>query len=128
MNIKALCSAALLSFGLVVAVSAQAAAWERIGTQTVRFGVDRDIIRVRGVDWHKQIKICVSRRPVWFRDVDVVFGNAGSQDIKIRKLIGANQCTRNIDLRGLRRNISLIRFVYNKLLPGKAPVVTVYAR
>lgn len=106
----------------------QAAPWELIGVRTVHWGVDRDVVAVKGNDRHRQIRICVSGRPLHILDLDVVFANGGRQDVRVRSLIAPGTCTRAIDLRGKRRNIARIVMVYQRLTIFFSPIVRVYAR
>jgi hypothetical protein len=103
-------------------------AWEEIGYQQADMVLDRDIVKVRGADWHKSIRLCVEQRPLRLRDLDVKFANGGKQDVQVRQLIGAGSCTRAINLRGNRRNIREIVMLYDKLVPGKPAIVKVYAQ
>jgi hypothetical protein len=61
--------------------------------------------------------VCVYNKPVRFLDMDVRFGNGRSQDIGVRNVIGAGQCTRAIDLNGHRRDIRSVSFTY-RTAPG----------
>ncbi|MEQ1864960.1 MAG: hypothetical protein ABL996_09935 [Micropepsaceae bacterium] len=88
------------------------AAWELVGTRDVSFRVERDTIMVRGNDRSRQIMICVYKQPVRLLDADVRFANGGHQDLFVRNVIGAGQCTRAIDLQGNRRDIRSISLSY----------------
>lgn len=126
-----LTSAALAAATLILVsqyAPAQAEAWDLIGVRTVSHGVDRDVIRVRGHQRYRAIRICVSRWPINLRDADVVFANGGSQRLAVRRLFVPGSCSRAIDLRGRGRDIQRVVLRYNRLLPGRAPVVRVYAR
>jgi hypothetical protein len=111
------------------------AAWELIGTREVSFRADRDTIFAQGRDRHRQVMICVYRAPVRMIDVDVRFKNGGHQDLAVRDVIGAGQCTRAIDLQGNRRDIRSVSLSYKTIanfrphnrFPSTA-VVRVYAR
>jgi hypothetical protein len=91
--------------------------WEAIGARQVSFRTERDTIAVRGNERHRQIMVCVYNRPVRFLDMDVRFGNGRSQDVSLRSVIGAGQCSRAIDLNGRHRDIRAVSFAY-KSLPG----------
>jgi len=63
------------------------------------------------------------------RDVDVRFRNGGQQDIGTRQLMRAGTCTRNLDLRGARRDVSEIRLKYQPLARGWVrPTIRVQVR
>lgn len=134
MNFKLAIAGALLTFGLATPALAapghgpyggyghgnynnRHAQWELVGATQVSFRTERDTIRVRGNERHRQLMVCVYNKPVRFLDMDVRFGNGRSQDIGVRNVIGAGQCTRAIDLNGHRRNIQSVSFIY-RTAPG----------
>jgi hypothetical protein len=127
MNLKLALAGALLAFGFATPALAAPGSWgdrdhrggdrhrgqwELIGTQQVSFRTERDTIYVRGHERHRQLKICVYNRPVRMLDMDVRFRNGGHQDVGVRHVIGAGDCTRAIDLDGRRRDIRSVSFTY----------------
>ncbi len=120
--------AAAATAACLFSVAAPAQAWELIGTKQADHLRDRDVITVRGRDRHRAVRICVSRAPLAMQRMRIVFRNGGSQDVALRNLFVPGTCSRAIDLRGNRRDIRRIAMVYSKFLPGRAPVVRVYAR
>lgn len=102
----------------------------RLADLSVRDGRDRDVIRLPGRQRFNQLKLCVSFRAVEFFDFDVRFANGGNQDVRIRRVIGAGECTRNINLAGRNsRDIRAIVLKYTSLRKrGPQPVVSVFAR
>ena len=86
--------------------------WELIGTRDVSFRAERDTIPAYGNDRARQIMVCVYRQPVRMFDLDVNFANGGHQDVDVRSVIGAGQCTRAIDLYGDRRDIRSVALTY----------------
>jgi len=116
-------------FGFATIAPAQAQGWDRIGSRVVAHQAERDVISGRGDGRFSRIRICVERRAVRFYDVDVVFGNGGRQDIRLRRRIGPGDCTRAIDLRGGRRFIRRIIFDYETIRDrGPRAIVTVFGR
>lgn len=103
--------------------------WTQLGARQVAHQGDRDVIAARGRDRYQAIRICVSRRAVAFHDVDVHFRNGGSQDVRVRRLIKPGTCTRAIDLKGKKRDISRVVLRY-KTAQNRGPqgVVSVLAR
>ncbi|MBL9097473.1 MAG: hypothetical protein JNK07_11150 [Alphaproteobacteria bacterium] len=89
--------------------------WELIGTRQVDFRTESDRVAVRGYERFRQIKVCVYNRPVHFLDMDVRFANGGRQDIFVRDVIRPGDCTRAIDLRGHRRDLHAVSFIYRSL-------------
>ena len=103
--------------------------WERLGSREVSDRKEIDVIRARGNDRYRKIRICVHRRAVRFYDVDVYFRNGGHQDVKMRRRIGPGGCTRAIDLKGRRRDITRVRFKYETSRDrGPQAIVSLWAR
>jgi len=145
MNFKLIVAGALLTFGLATPALAapggygpnhgRHSQWELVGSTQVSFRTERDTVRVRGYERHRQIMVCVYNKPVRFLDMDVRFGNGRSQDVGVRSVINAGQCTRAIDLNGRNRDIRSVSFAY-KTIPGfrqigrfaQPATVRVYAR
>lgn len=111
-------------------VSAQQGQWETIGTKTVGSRVDRDTIDVKGRDRHRQVRICAINRPLNLYDVDFRFANGGKQDAQTRHRLTKGSCTRAIDLKGKRRNLSKVDLAYSRTGQGGffPPIVRVQAR
>lgn len=91
--------------------------WELIGTSQVSFRKEKDTIYARGNDRHRQIMVCVYNQPVRVSDLDVKFANGRSQNLSVRNVLNAGQCTRAIDLAGNRRDIRSVSIAY-KALPN----------
>ena len=98
-----------LALAAIVATPASA---ELLGTRVVAYGSETDVIRVPGATRYSAIKICVYDQAVRFRDLDVVYANGGRDDLPLRRVIPAGDCTRWIDLRGGRRDIRRIVLNY----------------
>lgn len=101
--------------------------WTTIGYTTVGAGRDRDVIRVRGNDRHRQIRVCALNRSIEMRDLNVRFANGGRQDIRLRQVIRAGTCTAAKDLQGRRRNMQSVQIAYSRIR-GTLPVVRIQAR
>jgi hypothetical protein len=102
--------------------------WRTIAYTTVS-GRDNDTIRVPGTARYRQLRLCVYYAPLTMRDFDVRYRNGGHQDINVRQRIRANTCTRNIDLKGSRRDVSAIRLKYTAIRHGwTRPLVRVQVR
>lgn len=122
--------------GLAVGIAATFAAipamaqqrWETIGFKAVGAGTDRDVVRVRGAQRHRQIRVCALNRAVNMQDLDVRFANGTRQDLPVRRTINAGTCTGATDLRGRRRDVSEVRLRYSKFARGTLPVVRIQAR
>ncbi len=89
------------------------AGWQLLGAQKVNFAVDRDVIRVSSSEGtFTKIKLKVLHNRIELLDLKVYFGNGGSQDIKLRRLIKAGGETRTIDLDGGARVIKKVKLLY----------------
>jgi hypothetical protein len=102
--------------------------WRTVGFKTVN-GRDTDTIHLPGTARYRQMRLCVYGGPIEMRDLDVRYRNGGHQDIAVRAMIRGGSCTRNIDLAGNRRDVTLIRMKYAPLARGWAhPTVRVQVR
>jgi hypothetical protein len=102
--------------------------WQTVGYAQVQ-GRDGDTIRVPGSARYRQMRVCVYGGPIRMRDVDVRFRNGGHQDIGTRRLMRAGTCTRNLDLRGNRRDVTAVHLKYAALARGWVrPTVRVQVR
>lgn len=103
--------------------------WRMLGIKTVGANSDRDVVYVSGKARYSQIRLCGTGAPIHMMDLDVLYANGGREDIQVRNKIKPETCSRNIDLKGQRRNITQIRMRYEKVRPGsRTPVIRVYGR
>ncbi len=118
---------AVFIFGLNSSISQPK--WVNLGSRTVDWGADFDVIPVTGAKGSfKSIKLFVDKAPVEFVDLKVHFAKGAVQDIKIRKRIPKGGETRVIDLAGKNRIMQKVTFWYKTSKPaprGKA-IVTLY--
>ena len=107
---------------------ASSRSWRTVAFTTVN-GRDSDTIRVPGTARYRQMRVCVYRGPIRMRDLDVRYRNGGRQDVRVRQLMRAGTCTRNLDLAGSRRDITSVRLRYTPLARGWVrPLVRVQVR
>jgi hypothetical protein len=119
----------LLSFG---SLSAQPKPkWVDLGSRTVDWGADRDVIPVTGAKGsYNSIKLFVDKAPVEFVDIKIHFAKGNPQDVQIRKRIPKGGETRVIDINGKNRIIQKVTFWYKTSRPaprGRA-IVTLFGR
>lgn len=94
------------------------AEWELLGTQTVGFRVDRDVIQVgRREGRFTRIALEARDNDIFLMDLKVVFLNNEVQDIPVRAMIRRGTRTRPLDLVGGERGIRQIELVY-RTRPG----------
>lgn len=82
-----------------------------IGRRQVSDAVDRDTIPVTGTALYGTLLICVDDAPLRFQEVVVRYKNGTSQNVRLRTLIAAGRCTREIELHG-RRDIAGVEVTY----------------
>lgn len=98
-----------------------------LGEARVSDRAEEDIISVRSGRTYRGIQVCARRRAIEFGDLDVRYGNGQTEDIRIRRVVRAGECTRVIDLSGDRRRIDAVRFVYRaNRAQGEQPIVQLY--
>lgn len=97
--------------------AAEKGTWQHIGTATVGFKTDKDVITVTGADTFRKLKFKVKDAKLEILDIDVIFENEGHQDVEVRSVIERGGESRVIDLKGNTRRIKRIAFVY-KTIPG----------
>jgi hypothetical protein len=110
---------------------AKPAQWELVGQRSVNFRLAHDTIPAFGRERYSQVMLCVYNQAVRISDFDVKFANGGSQDVAVRNVIGAGQCTRAIDLKGNQRDIKAVTLAAQKIgfIPfGRPALVKVFAR
>lgn len=88
--------------------------WVFLGSKTVDFGLDRDVIQVGYRDGSfKKIKIVVRGGGLNMHRCIVHFENGSKEEIDLRHNFSKNSATKIIDLPGNRRFIDRIDFVYD---------------
>lgn len=120
----------------LVAISpagAQYGRWNDRGWRTVGYtrvdGRDSDTIALPGLTRQRAIRLCAINQPLHLRDFDVRFANGGRQDVNTRAVLRAGTCTRRVDLKGNRRDITAVRLRYEPIRRSwQWPVVRVQVR
>ena len=82
--------------------------WEKLGERSVNFKSERDVIKCSNKGTFTRIKIRVDNAAVEFDRILLEYGNGEKQEIYVRQNIRAGGETREIDLRGNKRNIKKI--------------------
>ena len=126
-------AAAGLGATLAAAAPADAQRWNDRGWRTVGFttvdGRDSDTINLPGVTRQRSIRLCAINQPLGLRDFDVRFAHGGRQDINTRAILRPGTCTRAVDLRGNRRDITSVRLRYDAIRRSwQRPIVRVQVR
>ena len=88
--------------------------WQRIGSKKVNFKLDRDVIPV-GLDDGRfsKLKVLVTRGSLNMHKMVVHYGNGAKNEIALRHNFGRKSTSRIIDLKGNKRFIKKITFIYD---------------
>lgn len=102
--------------------------WRTIGTTRVD-GRDSDVVQLPGFSRQREIRVCALNAPLRLRDFDIRFANGARQDVNTRAVLNAGTCTRAVDLRGNRRDVTSVRLRYEPVaLRANRPVVRIQVR
>ncbi len=103
--------------------------WQLLGSQSVQFQRDRDVLPVgRREGRFSAIQLVVRQSDVFFDDLKVVYGNSKVDDFPIRQFIRVGKGSKVFDLTGDTRFIKEIRMKYrSKAASRQRAVVDVYA-
>jgi hypothetical protein len=103
--------------------------WQLLGEAHVDGRVDHDNISVGYRGSFRSIQLRVENGPIEFDRVVVHYENGSSEVLQVRQVIPAGGHTRDIDLRGDRRNIRSVELWYGKAAPHSGrPRVTLFGR
>lgn len=104
--------------------------WERLGTRTVNYKVDKDDIFVGAKEGgFTKLKVVVTGGSLNMHRMVVTYMNGTKEEINLRYNFKKGSASRLIDLKGGQRLIKNIRFFYDTKNPApKKAKVTVLAR
>jgi hypothetical protein len=103
--------------------------WRTIGTTRVDGRRDNDVVQLPGVTRQREIRVCALNAPLRLRDFDIRFANGGRQDVNTRAVLNAGTCTRAVDLRGNRRDVTSVRLRYEPVaMRANRPLVRIQVR
>lgn len=89
--------------------------WKFIGDKIASFGVDRDVLPVRGNDAYRQVKVRVTGAPLHIIDMDIYFENGEKMNVPLKSRFRQGQESRVIDLPGGVRQLKKIEFLYETI-------------
>ena len=88
--------------------------WQRLGIKKVNYKLDRDVIQVGAEDGRfTKLKIKVTAGNLNMHRMVVHYGNGSKQEIELRHNFNKRSNSRVIDLKGNKRVIRKITFVYD---------------
>jgi hypothetical protein len=101
------------------------AKWVIIGQKQASYSKDRDVLNVSKNDVFRAIKIKVVDAPLDMMDLDIYFENGEKMNVAIQKKFSQGEESRTIDLKGNKRRIEKITFLYDTkgVFKGKANVI-----
>lgn len=125
MKNKMILFALLKSFIIASAFTVDADRWVVIGQKEANYGTDLDILKARGNDIYKAVKIKVVDAGLDMKDFNIVFENGERMNVPIQKNFTQGEESRVIDLPGKRRRIDHFEFIYDTkgVMKGKANVI-----
>jgi hypothetical protein len=125
------CLIAVVLGGLVrIAVGQNAITWDKVGTKTVDYTIDRDVIDLKDTPVaYNALKLKVDQGTINIHKATVHFANGETQDVNIPDVLTKDNDGQFIDLKGNQRKINKIVFWYDTKNSNKQKaIVEVWAR
>jgi hypothetical protein len=112
------------------APNSQAYNWEKLGSKKVNFRLDRDVIQVGAKDGRfSKLKIEVTGGSLNMKKMVVEYRNGDKENIQLKNSFGKKSGSRVIDLKGNKRIIKDITFVYDSVnRPGHKATIHVFGK
>ncbi len=102
--------------------------WEPLGTRTVDFRVNHDVIGARGQGKFRQVRLVVEGGDLEMFDVVITFANGEKWSPATRLRFDQHTRSRVIDLPGAARTINRIAFYYRSIAGGRQGRAVVQAQ
>lgn len=91
------------------------ATWNELGCKSVGFLIDRDVVNVNSEEFYRALRLRSSGVDIEMLDMNVRFANGQRDSYRVNAIIRSGERSRPIDLRGERRRITGIEFIYRAL-------------
>ena len=119
-----------LFIGSISMVKAQnSITWDKLGTKTVDFTLDRDVVTASKQEAYSALKVKVNNGTINILKVTVHFANGESQDVKLPAELNKSNDGQLIDLKGNQRLIEKVTFWYDTINKDKdKAVVEIWAK
>jgi hypothetical protein len=91
------------------------ASWNELGCKSVGFLVDRDVVNVNSEDFYRALRLRSTGLDIEMLDMNVRFANGQRDSYRVNAVIRSGERSRPIDLRGERRRITGVEFVYRTM-------------
>jgi hypothetical protein len=89
--------------------------WNELGCKSVGFLVDRDVVNVSSEQFYRALRLRSTGLDIEMLDMNVRFANGQRDSYRVNAVIRSGERSRPIDLRGERRRITGIEFIYRAL-------------
>jgi len=91
------------------------ATWNELGCKSVGFLIDRDVVNVSSEDFYRALRLRSTGFDIEMLEMNVRFANGQRDSYRVNAVIRSGERSRPIDLRGERRRIVAIEFIYRSL-------------
>ena len=91
------------------------ATWNELGCKSVGFLIDRDVVNVSSADFYRALRLRSTGFDIEMLEMNVRFANGQRDSYPVNAIIRSGERSRPIDLRGERRRITGIEFIYRSL-------------
>ena len=89
--------------------------WNELGCKTVSFLIDRDVVNVDSSEFYRALRLRSNGLDVEMLEMNVRFANGQRDRYPVNAIIRSGERSTPIDLRGERRRIVAIEFIYRSL-------------
>jgi hypothetical protein len=92
-----------------------AVTWNELGCKNVGFLIDRDVVNVDSSEFYRALRLRSTGFDIEMIELGVRFANGQKDSYRVNAVIRSGERSRPIDLRGERRRIVAIEFIYRSL-------------
>jgi hypothetical protein len=92
-----------------------ALSWNELGCKSVGFLIDRDVVNVSAAEFYRALRLRSTGFDIEMLEMNVRFANGQRDSYPVNAIIRSGERSRPIDLRGERRRITAIEFIYRSL-------------
>lgn len=89
--------------------------WNELGCKSVGFLIDRDVVNVDSPEFYRALRLRSTGFDIEMLELNVRFGNGQRDSYRVNSIIRSGERSTPIDLRGERRRITAIEFIYRSL-------------
>ena len=89
--------------------------WNELGCKSVGFLIDRDVVNVNSQEFYRALRLRSTGFDIEMLELNVRFANGQRDSYRVNAIIRSGERSTPIDLRGERRRITGIEFIYRSL-------------